>query len=158
MIKITGKVEFPPGNRTEWDGIDNKEYDILREYLRNVTYTPIWNPGACLPAFPSSGDHKDVKYLQNLAVQARQLQKLPDSHHQPINVTTENVLERLEDSLAGRTKLCVYDEELQAQPGLHFQCNHQLKVRMLVHFYAFLFFEVSGSTMHFGSFLCQHTD
>ena len=50
--------------------------------------------------------------------------------------------ERLLENLAGRRKLCVYDEELQHTPILHFQCNHKQHMRLLVHFYAFMFFEV----------------
>lgn len=44
-------------------------------------------------------------------------------------------LGRLEDILAGRKNLCVYDETLQQLPTIHFQCNHKMKLRMLVHFY-----------------------
>ena len=107
-----------------------------------MTETPIWNPGSCLPAFPSSGDHKDVEKLQELAHTARHVDKLP-ADYKPVNVDDPNPLGRLEETLAGRKRLCVYDEKMQAAKALHFQCNHKLKVRMLVHFYAFLFFEVS---------------
>jgi hypothetical protein len=134
-------VEFPPGNRTDWDGVDQKDYDILREYLRGVTNTPLWNPSNCLPAFPSSGDHRDVLKLQSMIETARNIKDLPEG--KPVNVEDPNPLGRLEETLAGRKQLCVYDEELQAAPTLHFQCNHKLHMRMLVHFYAFLFFEVS---------------
>ena len=63
MLQETGQVEFPPGNRTEWDGIDQADYDLLRGYLRNVSNTLRWEPGKCLPAFPSSGKHQDVEIL-----------------------------------------------------------------------------------------------
>jgi hypothetical protein len=108
--------------------------------LRNVTNTPLWNPGKCLPAFPSSGDHKDIELLQDMAKKA--LTKLPEGQPHAA-VDSEDILPRLEETLAGRQQLCVYDEEMQAAPTVHFQCNHKLKIRMLVHFYAFLFFEVS---------------
>lgn len=152
--KETGLVEFPPGNRTEWDGIDQQDYDALREYLRRVTYTPVWNPGKCLPAFPSSGDHRDVLKLQQLVHKARDVKQIQEGN--PVNVEDPNPMGRLEETLAGRTQLCVYDEELQQQPGLHFQCNHKLKIRMLVHFYAFLFFEDWKEDMWMKRFVRDH--
>jgi hypothetical protein len=133
-------VEFPPGNRTDWDGIEKKDYEILRDYLRSVTNTPLWNPRSCLPAFPSrGGDHRDVLTLQSMVQKARKVKDLPEG--KPVNVEDPDPLGRLEETLAGRKALCVYDEELQAAHTLHFQTN--MKIRMLVHFYAFLFFEVS---------------
>jgi hypothetical protein len=144
--KVTGVVTFPPGNRTNWDGMEQKEYDVLREYLRNVTNTPLWTPGSCLPAFPQSGDHKDVQTLQSTVqkiIQAHQGTKKWDKkfNGNPVPVDA-HAHQRLEENLAGRSKLCVYDEELQHAKTLHFQCNHALRVRMLVHFYGFMFFEV----------------
>ena len=124
-------------NRTDWDGINGKEYDVLRGYLRNVSETLEWNPGQCLPAFPSSGNHKDVEILQNMVGKAKKVTK--PGH--PVAVDDPDPLGRLEETLAGRTNLCVYDERIQKLPAIHFQCNHKKKLRMLVHFYAFLFFE-----------------
>ena len=144
--KNTGEVKFPPGNRTNWDGMEAKAYEQLRGYLRDVTNTPIWKPGDCLPAFPQSGDHRDVQALQNMVHKivnthegVRGWESKFDGNPVPVDASAH---ERLEENLAGRKKLCVYDEELQAAKTLHFQCNHKIKVRMLVHFYAFLFFEV----------------
>lgn len=137
----TGKVEYPPGNRTDWDNIDQADYDLLRGYLRNVTECPQWKPGQCLPAFPSSGNHKDIELLQQLVPKARHFRSLPDD--QPFTVDDPNPLPRLEETLNGRKELCIYDEALQAEPALHFQCNHKLHLRLLVHFYGFLYFEVS---------------
>jgi len=149
--KETGKVEFPPGNRTDWDGIDQKDYDLLRGYLRNVTNTPLWNPGSCIPAFPASGDHKDVAYLQNLMEKAKK-----GVEGNPVAVDSHDPLPRLEETRASRKRLCVYDEELQAAPSIHFQCNHKLKIRMLVHFYAFLFFEDWKEDLFMKRFIRDH--
>jgi len=109
----------------------------MRGYLRTVTYTPVtWKPSRCLPAFPSSGDHKDVAILQGLAEKITK----PGPFHDPAPVDSEP-LERLEETLAGRKQLCVYDEEMQNEPTVHFQMNHKENMRLLVHFYGFLFFE-----------------
>lgn len=148
--KFTGKVEFPPGNRTDWDGIEQHDYDLLREYLRNVTNTPVWKPSHCLPAFPASGNHKDVVILQGLVEKA----KLPSGN--PVPVDNPDPLPRLEETLANRKTLCVYDEKMQQAPGVHFQCNHKLRIRLLVHFYAFLFFEDWKDDLFMKRFIRDH--
>jgi hypothetical protein len=145
-------VAFPPGNRTDWDGIDQHDYDVLREYLRNVTDTPLWRPGDCLPAFPASGDHKDVTLLQGLVEKATK--KIERGN--PVPVDSPDPLPRLEETLASRKNLCVYDEEMQAAPGLHFQCNHKMKIRLLVHFYGFLFFEDWKEDLFMKRFIRDH--
>jgi len=136
----TGKVEFPPGNRTDWDGIQQNDYDILRGYLRNVSHTLRWNPSKCLPAFPSSGNHKDVEILQQLAEKAKK-QGDHIERKDLFRVDDPNPVSRLEDVLAGRDKLCVYNEDDQKEQVVHFQMNHKEHLRLLVHFYGFLFFE-----------------
>lgn len=114
--------------------------------------TPLWKPGDCLPAFPESGDHKDVLKLQEMIKEAKK--KLPNGS--PVAVDETNTLLRLEENLAGRKKLCVYDEAMQSAPGLHFQCNHKQKIRMLVHFYAFLFFEDWKEDLFMKRFIRDH--
>ena len=132
--KNTGEVSFPPDNRTDWNGQDFK---VLKEWLRNVTYTPIWGPDKCLAAFPASGEHKDVQMLEDM------LTKILDDGPPPKQEYIENPvpvdatpIERMKENLANRQKLCVYDEEMQKQPAVHFMCYHKMRVRMLVHFYA----------------------
>jgi hypothetical protein len=44
------------------------------------------------------------------------------------------------EMLIGRD-LVIYDKELQEERSLHFMCSHKDRVRYLVHFYAFVFFE-----------------
>ena len=62
--KTTGLVQFPPNNRTNWDGIDPKP---LKEYLRDVTLTPLtWNPDQCLAAFPSDDGPQHFEELNDM--------------------------------------------------------------------------------------------
>ena len=121
----TGEVVFPPGNRTNWDGINQAEYDTLRGYLRNVSMTAKWSPGKCLPAFPSSGNHKDVELLKDIIPKAETLSQ----HNKPPLLSAPDPVFRLADTLAGRRQLCVYDEKFQNEQILHFQMNHKEKVR-----------------------------
>jgi hypothetical protein len=56
----------------------------------------------------------------------------------PVDAPT---IDRMRENLARRKSLCVYDEEMQKQLVVHFMCNHQKQIRLLVHFYSWLFFE-----------------
>ena len=112
----------------------------MRYYLRRVSHTLEWRPPDCLPAFPSSGDHKDVEILQKLALEVKK-PKGRVSTQELFRVDDPNPRPRLEGSLSGRKSLCVYDEGDQNEKVIHFQMNHKERLRLLVHFYAFLFFE-----------------
>ena len=56
----------------------------------------------------------------------------------PVNAS---VKDRMAEFLAGRKHICIYDTELQEAPILHFHGKKQLGGRLLVHFYAFLFYQ-----------------
>jgi hypothetical protein len=139
--QVTGQIDFPPGNRTDWDGTNQDDYDLLRSYLRNVSVTARWRPSECLPAFPSSGKHEDTKILDELISKAAEHKPDISADTGLFHVDDPDPLSRLQDTLAKRTKLCVYNEELQKEPVVHFQMNHKEQLRLLVHFYAFIFFE-----------------
>ena len=101
----------------------------------------MWKPENCLAAFPASGDHKDV-----LALEKMQETIIEQGFHtdrflgNPVNVDGPP-LERMHENMASRGELCVYDEAMQKQLVVHFMCYHKMRIRYLVHFYAFLYFE-----------------
>lgn len=137
--KTTGESSFPPMNRTNWDGQDIKP---LKEWLREVTLTPAWDPFNCLAAFPASGDPKDAQDLHNMLNKIHgggylNIDKYTD-HPTPVNGTT---IERMKEALAGRRNLCIYDNEMQAAPVVHFISHYKMNFRLLTHFYSFVFFE-----------------
>ncbi len=140
--KTSGEVVFPPNNVTNWDGKDLKP---LKEWLREVIVTPLWSPGRCLAAFPNSGDPKDTKDLLDM-VEVIKGEGRPravnkgryDDNPTPVNAST---IDRMREALDTRRELCVYDHEMQAAPVLHFMCYHKMRVRLLTHFYSFVFFE-----------------
>jgi GDP-fucose protein O-fucosyltransferase len=120
--KTTGLVSFPPEHRINWNGQDVK---LLKEWLRNVTLTPHWSPSECLAVFAESRSHADAQRLQQL------LHDLKDNPVQeeetaaldqplPVDATTR---ERLQESLNGRRHLCLYDQEMQSAPVVHFMCR-----------------------------------
>jgi GDP-fucose protein O-fucosyltransferase len=138
FYKDTGEVAFPPENQTDWNGKDVK---LLKEWLRNVTHTPLWSPSKCLAVFPASGEQKDAAALQQMVEHiGRQGYARTEVLDQPLPVDAMTV-ERMRESLVQRKELCLYDEQMQSEYVVHFMCNHKMHVRMLVHFYAFLFFE-----------------
>jgi GDP-fucose protein O-fucosyltransferase len=137
--KETGEVFFPPNNRTDWEQCSSEEWTQLKEYLRNVSLTPLWNPGQCLVAFPASGRHEDTNVLQQTAQEIYSGGATgPIEFPVPVNSTLKH---RMIEILHGRKQLCLYDEGMQQQRSIHMMCYHKMRVRLLVHFYAFLFFE-----------------
>ena len=143
--KTTGKVSLPPNNRTNWDGMDPKE---LKEYLRDVALTPLdWTPGSCLAAFPSDDGTEHFDELNEMMADVtKNFPAWKDFQNKPVPVDA-SPLERLREAVGGQVRrLCIYDEEMQQAPVVHFMCYHKLRVRMLTHFYSFLFFEVWNSS------------
>lgn len=155
--KNTGEITFPPGNRTDWNGGMADEHKQLKEWLRNATHTPLWAPEQCMAAFPASGNHKDVASLRAMIAQIRQSGgQYQEYLDHPPPVVDATPMERLKDNLAGGRELCVYDEEMQQESVLHFMCYHKMRVRMLVHFYAFLFFEDWREDLWMKRFMRDH--
>jgi len=135
--KTTGEVSFPPGNQTDWDGENTMP---LKEWLRNVTHipVPVWKPERCLAAFPASGNPFALRDFQNQIHAFQPLEGEFLDSPTPVDATP---MERMREHLASRKELCVYDEALQAETYIHFASAHKLQMRMLTHYYAFLFFE-----------------
>jgi hypothetical protein len=142
-------VAFPPENRTNWNGQDVK---LLKEWLRNTTETPRWNPSACLAVFPI--DHNHIPELQAMHQDIIQKDPLTASEIPPPDLSTATTRSRLREHLARRGELCVYDNA--HEPVLHFMCSHKDHVRMLVHFYAFVFFEDMAADLWLKRFVRDH--
>lgn len=65
-------------------------------------------------------------------------------------------LDRMKENLAKRHELCVYNETMQYEPVIHFACNHKAKLRLLVHYYAFLFMEDWKEDLWMKRFMRDH--
>mmetsp|Transcript_27837 Transcript_27837/g.32953 ORF Transcript_27837/g.32953 Transcript_27837/m.32953 type:complete len:569 (-) Transcript_27837:98-1804(-) len=136
--KTSGLVSFPPFNRTNWDG---EKMDDLKKYLRDVTLTPLWAPSKCIATFPASADYGEADGLNTmLETIIKDNEAVPEFLQKPTPVDAAPI-ERMKEMRSKRKELCIYDEEMQNAPVLHFMCYHKMRVRLLVHFYAFLFFE-----------------
>jgi len=137
--KTSGQVSFPPNNRTNWDG--QQDIKVLKEWLREVTHTPLWKPSKCMATFPATTGPGDIDDLNNMLMKIKEEKKeVPMYLEKPTPVDAEPI-DRMKEMRAKRDELCIYEEEMQNAPVLHFMCYHKMRVRLLVHFYAFLFFE-----------------
>jgi GDP-fucose protein O-fucosyltransferase len=150
----TGMVVFPPQNITEWDG--RRDIAVLFQWLRDVGLMAQWNPEECLAAFPATNDPTDIQTLRNYK---STLQSTPYEFEKyvgkppPIDAPA---LDRLLENRAGRSDLCIYDGEMQSAMHVHFPTDHKLEARLLVHFYAFLFFQSYKHDLYFKRFVRDH--
>jgi hypothetical protein len=151
-----GKVSFPPGNRTKWDCSKRREVKPLYEWLRKASYMAKWDPDECLAVFPASSDPREIKELN---VIGDTIIKDPPTFKDfvgkpaPVNGTTT---ERMRENWGSRKKICIYDEKMQASPFVHVPVSHEMKARLLVHFYAFLFFQDWKQDLWMKRFIRDH--
>lgn len=152
------KVVFPPGNRTDWNGLKEIKSE-LNPWLHSIALMPEWNPNDCLAAFPSSQDARDLKVLEDLN-QEIQTQDFPkDSYERYIGhpvAVDASPKDRLLENMAERQSLCIYNSNLQKAPLLHFHGNAKMGGRLLVHFYAFLFFQSWKHDLWMKRFIRDH--
>ena len=148
--KVEGiKAELPENGRTNWDGASPKEINDLFHWLRVNSKVLLWDPEHCLAAFPASMKQADVDSLVTLPSRVDKWPKWEEfvGVPQPVNGLP---IDRLKEMNAERTKLCVYTPDLQQLPWVHFPVGSvgqkeggdgKEEARLLVHFYAFLFFQ-----------------
>lgn len=137
-----GTVRFPPGNRTDWDG----EFDVseLSFWLRNYTRLPSWNPEDCMAVFPATNKSSDIHELRKMKESVDKAGGFPsfEAYIGKPNPVDAPAIDRMKENWANRKKLCIYDEDLQNSPVVHFPHDEKTPgFRLLVHFYAFLFFQ-----------------
>jgi len=138
-----GNVAFPPYNRTNWNGVDKKEVNDLDKWVRTFATNPIWAFDECMAAFPAkvgdAGPNRMKNWLQEVKKTKFEKRKLEFFGH-PVPVDARPIA-RLRENLAHRSELCIYDKELQDAKVFHLMGDNASGARLLVHFYAFLFFE-----------------
>ena len=145
-------VVFPPENRTNWNGSPQPIFAWLRQHARNV----IWTPEECMAVFPASPKAHDVENL--LTLHKQMLEQYPNWQDYvgkpvPVNAST---MERMKEHAAERREICIYDEALQAAQYIHFPTDHKMNARLLVHSYAFLFFEDWQQDLWMKRFIRDH--
>ena len=103
----------------------------------------MWKPGRCIAAFPASSYPDDIKQVEddfdNLRKEGRINTNRYIDNPTPVDAPP---IDRMREMLNGRNEeLCLYDKTMQETRVVHIMCYHKMRVRLLTHFYAFLFFE-----------------
>lgn len=138
--RFTGKVTFPPNNATSWDGHREKGRPFWM-WLRNATQPPIWSFDQCVVGFASEAGPAGVERLQSLRSHIKEKgNRISDYVGNPVAVDAP-MHERFMEVIGTRKGLCLYDDKLQNEKVVHFMGDNDSGARLLVHFYAFLFFE-----------------
>lgn len=156
----TGQPAFPPHNRTNWDNAGENyrsvragTYKDLWLWMRASTTEIPWNQGKCVAGFAaergSAGLERLKTALHDVLMETEQkfreaqrpwFRRQQSYHGHPTPVDAP-VKDRLAEMLANRREWCLYDEALQDAPVIHLKGEEASGHRLLVHFYAFLFFE-----------------
>jgi GDP-fucose protein O-fucosyltransferase len=145
----TGAPLYPPENRTNWDGASGPERKVLEKWIRGNSHVLAWDCERCIAAFPATTSDEDRKALESLPAQIEASGGFPnwqDYIGKP-NPVDAPPIERLKEMNADRKELCIYTPEMQKAPWVHFPVGavevngEQRDSRLLVHFYAFLFFQ-----------------
>lgn len=152
----TKEITFPPGQRTDWEGDTDAVKKSLNPWLQRIALNPDWDPEKCIAAFPKSRNPKDVEELQEVFNDLQlDLPTVEEFINQPTPVNA-SVRDRMAEFAAQRTELCVYNTELQNARILHFHGKRKLGARLLVHFYAFLFFQDYETDLWMKRFIRDH--
>lgn len=140
----TGQISFPPdNNRTAWDGDTEAITALLQPWLESVAFQPDWNPELCLAAFAVTRDPDDAASLE-LRWRGTQISGGFPHFRKFVGLPTPvyaGAYDRMAEHMNGRTQMCLYNHTLLHEPLLHFHGKSKWGGRLLVPFYAFLFFE-----------------
>jgi hypothetical protein len=142
-IQKDGIVQFPPFNRTDWEGHprDGKQF---WHWLRNVTLASTWDFGKCTAVFPKEPGKEAADEMEKLYETMDMKEQSHGIFNKYITKPTPvngPVTDRLKEMLSFRKKICLYNDEMQKSKVMHFMGDNNSGARLLVHFYAFLFFE-----------------
>eukprot|EP00531_Pseudo-nitzschia_arenysensis_P014738 CAMPEP_0116127870 /NCGR_PEP_ID=MMETSP0329-20121206/7062_1 /TAXON_ID=697910 /ORGANISM="Pseudo-nitzschia arenysensis, Strain B593" /LENGTH=625 /DNA_ID=CAMNT_0003621981 /DNA_START=140 /DNA_END=2017 /DNA_ORIENTATION=- len=138
-----GKTAFPPHNETTWEGSihQGKKY---WHWFRSVTTASKWDFSQCVVAFPEKPGAEAVQGMQEIYDKMDTKKQNHDVwkeyYGKPRKVDSPPD-ERLHEMLSFRKKICMYNETLQDAKVMHFMGDNHSGARLLVHFYAFLFFQ-----------------
>jgi len=141
----TGEIMHPPNNKTDWHGIGTYHSETFMElagFLREAGISSTWDYSECVVAFPKRtgpGTSNELEgMLQDILNEGdgAARERSYDGNPTPVDASPRD---RMREILAHRNQLCMYNDTLQQAPVFHFPGGG--KYRLLVHFYAFMFFE-----------------
>jgi hypothetical protein len=129
-----GVVEYPPGNKTVFDGTERTDRLAMWDYLRSVGSCPPWkglNEYVVIPLAPGVNVSNYAPELAKPYIDKRNL------------------------FAAGRTAQ-YYDERWQNQRVMHFISKPGLGYRLLEHFYTFIHFEDDAMDRYYKRFVWDY--
>lgn len=142
LINRTTQESLPPLPRTDWNGASKAEIrEFHHNWLRWIGVTPPWSTSSCIVPFgvvPNRFSTLSGRVSQMMSRKNRVRMKLLNHDAAPVNSKGKV---RLAEFVAHRTQVCAYDSEYQAQKVIHFTGDIASGTRLLIHFYAFLFFD-----------------
>ena len=140
----TGKPLFPPENRTNWNGVPRNEAKKLDAWTRSIGFSSPWNYDKCMVGFTAKpNDPEGEARLREISHNVTSIPKetrFARFVNKPVPVDAPP-LDRLMESIANRNRLCIYHQKLQTTKVIHLMGDNASGARLLIHFYAFLFFE-----------------
>lgn len=107
--------------------------------------------------FITKGKHEDAVLLQSIHDELVKGGKLTRTDYidSPIPLNSSSS-DRMAEMLGQRKQMCLYDEDMQKEYVIHFMCYHKMHVRMLIHFYVFLYFENYVEDLWMKRFMRDH--
>ena len=138
-----GNPSFPPNNATTFDGhLRNGQQSW--KWLRTVATASTASFTNCVMVFPEKAGKEAVKSMQAIydtMDMMKQNHRLPSQYRNNPRQVDSSTKERLHEILSFRKEICMYSEDMQNSKVMHFMGDNDSGARLLVHFYAFLFFE-----------------
>lgn len=126
----THEIIFPPENRTEFVGTIRDDRLLMWDYLRNSSSCPWWK---------STKDYVVIPSRDSIALRSFS--------------TGPRVISNREKIFAAGRNSVVYDQFWQEQKTVHFISKPAWDLRLLEHFYTFIFFESEEEDRHFKRFV-----
>jgi hypothetical protein len=137
----SGVPMFPPDNRTEWDGHVRKSKEFWH-WLRNASGAPKWDFDRCVVGLASKPGPDSGQIMKEYLEQASAVQpKNPMKYLDRPTPVDEAPPARLAEMKGHRKQVCHYDDHFQNSKVMHFMGDNASGARLLVHFYAYIFFE-----------------
>jgi GDP-fucose protein O-fucosyltransferase len=150
-------VVYPPDNRTHWDVVMGHNHhsskrgggQLLWPWMRRHMTDTAWDPDECIAYFPAKpGNNGEAGWKAFTEVEEEFKAKFKKTswirvqsftgHPTPVDAP---IKDRMAEMMVDRKRLCVYNTGLQQRQVVHFKGEQNTGQRMLIHFYAFLFFE-----------------
>lgn len=167
---LTGEVAWPPYNRTNWEHWrgHKSDYKELWNWMRNATTTLPWNRDKCFAGFPSARGPSELvrmnETVQEIINETQQKHKNDENawawrvqsfngYPTPVDAPMKD---RMAEILADLKGICLYDESLQNAKVLHLEGDEASGHRLLIHFYAFLFFQSFEQDLWVKRFVRDH--